>query len=533
VPALELLARLAAPLTKHQVGVLVLSPTRELAGQTAAVLREFLSDLPSPHQITAQLFIGGGKVERDLVRWREQGGQILVSTPGRLADLLGRGPDLVAGLRSLELLVLDEADRLLSLGFEAALNTILGLCPKQRRTGLFSATQTSAVESLVRAGLRNPAVVAVRDKQTSTAGPQQRTPASLENFYMVCEPRQKFSTLVEFLRAKAQGKVMVFATTCACVDYFSVLLQHFLPDTKIFSIHGKIKKKRHKIFSLFRSAASGLLLCTDVMARGVDIPDLQWVVQLDPPTNAESFVHRCGRTARQGSRGTALLLLTPSQEAYIDFLQLNQDVRLGRLEPPEPPGPDLLAGTRQLLRQDRDTLDRATRAFVSFVQSYAKHECNLILRLKDLDLGGIASSYGLLKLPKMPEIRRSRIENFEEATVDLNSIAYRDAGKEAGRQEKLAVYRETGQWPGAREKKKDSVAWSQKLEVLNKRREKKLRKLEKRKASENSSVVEEESDEEDDFMADYKKMKKLKKGKLSQSEFDKAIDLDKIETENG
>ena len=78
MPALELLARLAAPLTKHQVGVLVLSPTRELAGQTAAVLREFLSDLPSPHQITAQLFIGGGKVERDLVRWREQGGQILV-----------------------------------------------------------------------------------------------------------------------------------------------------------------------------------------------------------------------------------------------------------------------------------------------------------------------------------------------------------------------------------------------------------------------------------------------------------------------
>ena len=130
------------------------------------------------------------------------------------------------------------------------------------------------MSNLIRAGLRNPAVVCVKDHSRTEA--DQRTPASLENFYLMCDPRLKLSTLVTLLRERSGQKLMVFAATCACVDYFNVLFKHFLDDTKIFSIHGKMKKKRHKIFNQFREAKSGILLCTDVMARGVDIPDVDW-----------------------------------------------------------------------------------------------------------------------------------------------------------------------------------------------------------------------------------------------------------------
>ena len=280
IPVLETLYRLPSPLSKYQIGALIVSPTRELASQISEVLAEFLQD--SDSKLSCQLFIGGNRVEKDICSFEDKGGNIVIGTPGRLEDLLlGKSVGMtqglnkfVTGLKSVEMLILDEADRLLSLGFEVALNTILGFCPKQRRTGLFSATQTSEVSSLIRAGLRNPAVVSVKDHARAEA--DQRTPASLDNYYLVCQPSLKLSLLVQLLRERSSLKLMVFAATCACVDYFTVLLKHFLPGTQIFSIHGKMKHKRHKIFNQFRQAKSGILLCTDVMARGVDIPDVDW-----------------------------------------------------------------------------------------------------------------------------------------------------------------------------------------------------------------------------------------------------------------
>jgi len=533
IPILESLYKLEIPLKKHEIGALIISPTRELASQISEVLEEFLTD--SDAGLTSILFIGGNKVDKDILKFEQGGGNIVIGTPGRLEDLLmgktvGATQDqnkMVMGLKSLEILILDEADRLLSLGFENALNTILSLCPKQRRTGLFSATQTSEISSLIRAGLRNPAMIVVKDKGNKATA--ERTPSNLENFYMICEPKRKFSILVNFLKSKSGDKLMLFAATCACVEYFSVLIRHFMPSLKLFSIHGQMKKKRHKIFNKFRQCEEGILVCTDVMARGVDIPDVHWVVQMDPPSNAEAFVHRCGRTARKGNKGAAVLLIGPSEETYIDFLAINQKVSLKRIEAPEDT-PDLLSETRNLLKSDRSIMDRANRAFVSFIQSYAKHECYVILRIKDLDLGGLASSYGLLKMPKMPEIRRASIINFEDEKMDLNEVAYVDKAREKDRQVKLATYRETGQWPGLENRKKETQAWSKNQEVLDKRKAKKLKLFEKRKAAE---VVAEDSDEEDDFQEDYKMMKKLKKGKISQDEFDDAFDMNKVEADEG
>merc|ERR1719309_1799303 len=273
VPIMETLSRMETPLGRREVGALIVTPTRELATQISEVLNIFLEE----STLTQILLIGGNKVAADSKRFAEFGGNIVIGTPGRLEDmLLGKttgatlgGSPLAAGLKSLEMLVLDEADRLLSLGFETALNTILSFCPKQRRTGLFSATQTTEISNLIRAGLRNPVLVSVKE---SGASEPSKTPASLENFYMICNPQDKFSTLVKFLRLKEREKIIVFVATCACVEYFSTLLMHFLTNQKVLSIHGKMKSKRHKIFDKFRKLESGVLICTDVMARGVDIP---------------------------------------------------------------------------------------------------------------------------------------------------------------------------------------------------------------------------------------------------------------------
>ena len=257
---------------------------------------------------------------------------------------------------------------------------------------------------------------------------------------------------------------------------------------------------------------------------------------MDPPSNAEAFVHRCGRTARIGNSGSSILLLCPSEETYVNFLAINQKVTLNRHEynPAPPPTTDYLSQVRTLLKADRSHMDRANRAFVSYIQSYAKHECNILLRIKDLDLGGVATSYGLLRMPKMPELKGVKIRNFVEEKLDLNDVAYQDKVREKERQGKLAAYRETGLWPGAR-RKMESVAWSKNKEVRDKRRDKKTRRAEKRKGDNEvgPELSEEEADDDlDDFSSDYKLMKKLKKGKISQTQFDEAFDVNDVKEED-
>ncbi|XP_011536910.1 ATP-dependent RNA helicase DDX55 isoform X14 [Homo sapiens] len=305
IPILEILLRREEKLKKSQVGAIIITPTRELAIQIDEVLSHFTKHFPEFSQI---LWIGGRNPGEDVERFKQQGGNIIVATPGRLEDMFRRkaeGLDLASCVRSLDVLVLDEADRLLDMGFEASINTILEFLPKQRRTGLFSATQTQEVENLVRAGLRNPVRVSVKEKGVA-ASSAQKTPSRLENYYMVCKADEKFNQLVHFLRNHKQEKHLVFfryssglcgrgirdsarmCSTCACVEYYGKALEVLVKGVKIMCIHGKMKYKRNKIFMEFRKLQSGILVCTDVMARGIDIPEVNWVLQYDPPSNARS-----------------------------------------------------------------------------------------------------------------------------------------------------------------------------------------------------------------------------------------------------
>ncbi|KAK4303572.1 hypothetical protein Pmani_024430 [Petrolisthes manimaculis] len=511
VPIMQILGKLEVPLRKHDVGALIVSPTRELATQIHEVLQAFLKHMP---HLTSMLTVGGSYASDDLDKFRTTGAHIIVATPGRLQDLLARpattGVSLSAGVKALEVLILDEADRLLDLGFFETLNTIFAYLPKLRRTSLFSATQTSSVISLIRAGLRNP--VQVKVKEHNAKG-DERTPMSLQNYYMVCEEEKKFSTLVTLLQKRQNQKTMVFFATCACTEYFMVLLRSLLKNTLIFALHGKMKDKRFKIFDKFRCSESGVLLCTDVMCRGIDIPSVDWVVQYDIPGSAASFVHRCGRTARIGNEGSAVMLLLPFETEYVDFLQMNQKVTLQPMDTPESV-PDLLPRLRKLQLNDRINMDKATRAFVSFIQSYAKHECSVLLHVKKLNFGKQAVSFGLLKLPKMPELKGVKVTDFVPVKMDFNTIAYKDKQKEASRQKKLSAYRETGEWPGLKPHIPKTESWSKNKE----RKDKRKRKQEKRQKKKGHKFSHEDLD---DLGEDFRMFKRMKRGKVKSDDFDK------------
>lgn len=185
-----------------------------------------------------------------------------------------------------------------------------------------------------------------------------------------------------------------------------------------------MKNKRNKVFAKFRSLESGILVCSDVMARGVDIPEVNWVIQYDPPKSANFFVHRCGRTARIGNSGNALVFLLPAEDTYLNFLKINQKVELQRINLCDSVN-NYLPKLRKFALKDRALLEKGARAFVSFVQFYIKHECGLIFRIKDLDFGKLANGYGLLRIPKMPEVKGKDVSNFVPVEADFSKIAYK------------------------------------------------------------------------------------------------------------
>uniref|UniRef100_A0A4W2HXX3 ATP-dependent RNA helicase n=1 Tax=Bos indicus x Bos taurus TaxID=30522 RepID=A0A4W2HXX3_BOBOX len=484
IPIVEILLRREEKLKKSQVGAIIITPTRELAVQIEEVLSHFTKPFPQFSQI---LWIGGRNPGEDVTRFKELGGNIIVATPGRLEDMFRRkaeGLDLAGCVRSLEVLVLDEADRLLDMGFETSINTILEFLPKQRRTGLFSATQTQEVENLVRAGLRNPVRISVKEKGVA-ASSTQKTPSRLENHYMVCKADEKFNQLVHFLRNHKQEKHLVFFSTCACVEYYGKALETLVKGVKIMCIHGKMKYKRNKIFMEFRKLQS-------------------------------AFVHRCGRTARIGHGGSALVFLLPMEESYISFLAINQKCPLQEMKLQKNTA-DLLPKLKAMALGDRAVFEKGMKAFVSYVQAYAKHECNLIFRLKDLDFASLARGFALLRMPKMPELRGKQFPDFVPVDVNTDTIPFKDKIREKQRQKQLLEQqrKEKTENDGRRKFIKNK-AWSKQKA----KKEKKKKLTEKRKREEGSDMEDEDMEE---LLNDTRLLKKFKKGKITEEEFEKGL----------
>ncbi|KAF2493136.1 ATP-dependent rRNA helicase SPB4 [Lophium mytilinum] len=525
IPVIERLLR-AGSLKKHHVGAIIISPTRELATQIHAVLLSLLAfhapsaafikppddddmevELEKPTfpastpKVVPQLLLGGSTTPaQDLSAFLRGSPNLLIATPGRLLELLS-SPHVHCPQSSFEVLVLDEADRLLDLGFKDDLQKILQRLPKQRRTGLFSASVSEAVDQIVRVGLRNPVRIAVKVKSASGAA-DKRTPASLQMSYLVTPPRHKIPALISVLNnlPRTPQKSIVYLSTCAGVDYFQHIFPTLLPNFTIVPMHGKHPPQvRHKNFTKFvDSIMPSILLTTDVAARGLDIPSVDLVLQIDPPSDPKTFIHRSGRAGRAGRRGLSVAFLTPGrEEEYIDFLNVRQ-TPISPLLTPAISFSVVDAETttqqiRDLVRGDRAIWDKQNRAFVSWVQAYSKHTASSIFRVADLQWEELGHAWGLLKLPKMPELKKWEGDKSLGVEFEMDEFPYKDKKREAARLEELEQ-RRAERAEGkivVREKRKGKMnreekAWTQKKDqkaLREVRREKKETKREKERVS--------------------------------------------------
>jgi len=385
IPAVELVYKLKF-MPRNGTGVVIISPTRELSMQTFGVLRELLKH----HYHTYGLIMGGANRNAEAQKL-QKGINILVATPGRLLDHLQNTKDFL--YKNLQCLIIDEADRILDVGFEEELKKIIKLLPKKRQTMLFSATSTKKTEDLVTVALKKePIYIGVEDKNISA------TVAGLEQGYVVCPSEKRFLLLFTFLKKNRKNKVMVFFSSCMSVKYHHELFNYI--DLPVMCIHGKQKQtKRTTTFFQFCNADSGILLCTDVAARGLDIPDVDWIVQFDPTDDPKEYIHRVGRTARgEGGKGHALLILRPEELGFLRYLK-QANVPLNEFEFSWSKVSNIQPQLEKLVSKNYFLNLSAKEAYKAYVRAYESHSLKHIYDVQNLDMKAVGTSFGFIVPP--------------------------------------------------------------------------------------------------------------------------------------
>ena len=387
LPAVEFLHH-ARFLPRNGTGVLIISPTRELALQTYSVADEVMRH----HSQTFGLVMGGSNRKTEAEKLAK-GVNLIVATPGRLLDHLQNTQGF--NFRSLSVLIIDEADRILDIGFEEEMKQIMKILPKDRQTALFSATQTTKVEDLARLSFKKaPVYVGVDDdRKVSTA-------SGVQQGYCVISSEQRFLLLFSFLKRNRSKKIMVFFSSCNSVKFHAELLNYI--DIPVKDIHGNQKQtKRTATFFDFCNADKGCLLCTDVAARGLDIPAVDWIIQFDPPDDPKEYIHRVGRTARgQHGQGKALLFLLPEEITFLRYLR-DAKVPLNEYEYPKSKISNVQLQLERLIEKNYYLRQSAKGAFRSYLLAYNSHHLKDVYNVHTLDMAGVAKSFGFSVPPKV------------------------------------------------------------------------------------------------------------------------------------
>ncbi|KAF4043506.1 hypothetical protein GN244_ATG04204 [Phytophthora infestans] len=399
LPVLEKLFRLRWSV-EDGLGALVIAPTRELALQIFEVLR----NVGKAHAFSAGLVIGGKNFREEQLRLIRM--NLLICTPGRLLQHMEQTPAFDAS--NLQVLVLDEADRILDLGFQKQLTSILEHLPPagERQTMLFSATQTKSVKDLAALSLREPEYVAVHEHSANA------TPKGLQQSYVVTPLERKLDVLLSFIKSHLKQKTIVFLSTCRQVRFVHSVFCKLQPGIPLCALHGKYKQgKRVEVYYEFLNKPAAVLFATDIAARGLDFPQVDWVLQLDCPEDAANYIHRVGRTARYNKQGKALMCLVPSEV----------DGMMKRLEDAKVPiretklNPTKTSSCRQkvasVVAGDKEIKALAQKAFMSYVRSVYLQPDREVFDATALPLDAYAESLGLPGAPRMPFLSKMKAEH--------------------------------------------------------------------------------------------------------------------------
>ncbi|MBI84924.1 MAG: DEAD/DEAH box helicase [Planctomycetaceae bacterium] len=313
--AIPILEQLKPRKEVRGVQALILVPTRELAVQ----VREEIDKLAFGRQVTC-LAIYGGKPVRGQIEKLRRNPQIVVGTPGRLLDHMGRRTLL---LENISMLVLDEADRMLDIGFRPDIEKILRRCPTARQTMLLSATIPPPVERLARNYMRDP--------QKLNFSPKDITVDTIDQYYFTVDGRRKFELLVRVLKRDQPKQAIVFCRTKKGTDR---IYRRLSKSTKLVAcIHGDMDQNaRDRAMASFRKGKARILVATDVVGRGIDVTSISHIINFDIPQFCDDYVHRVGRAGRMGREGIAYTFVTPEEGNELTRIEMRINVQLKRDE---------------------------------------------------------------------------------------------------------------------------------------------------------------------------------------------------------
>lgn len=300
-------------------GALILVPTRELAAQVADTLRLLVRALPFSLKVVVAF--GGVSINPQMMALRG-GADIVVATPGRLLDLIDHG---ALGLGGVEVLVLDEADRLLDLGFAQEMQRLVDMLPPDRRSLFFSATFAPAVQALARTLLHEPARIDIPVEPESAPDIEQRS--------IVVDEAARTPLLRHLIASEGWERVLVFVATKYATEHVAEKLVRNGIEAAAF--HGELSQgRRTEVLAAFKARRLQVLVATDVAARGIDVAQLPAVVNYDLPRSPEDYTHRIGRTGRAGEQGVAISFVTAQAEAHFRVIEKRQGLRVLREEIP-------------------------------------------------------------------------------------------------------------------------------------------------------------------------------------------------------
>ena len=389
------------------LGALILSPSRELAIQIFEVLRK----VGRNHTFSAGLVIGGKPLQEE----RERLGRmnILVATPGRMLQHMDQTAEFEIG--NLQMLVLDEADRIMDMGFQGTVDAIVEHLPKARQTLLFSATQTKKVSDLARLSLKDPEFVSAHE------GADSATPSTLQQNYVLTPLSDKLDTLWSFIRANLKKKILVFLSSGKQVRFLYEALRHLQPGLPLLHLLGRQKQTaRLDITTRFSSSKNACLLATDVAARGLDFPAVDWVVQVDCPEDADTYIHRVGRTARYEHKGRAVLFLDPSEEDGMLKALEKKKVAVEKINVRQKKMQNTIKNQLQnMCFKDPELKYLGQKCFVSYVRSVYVQRDKDIFKIKELDLESYASSLGLPGTPNVKFVKGQDAKTRKNAPRQL------------------------------------------------------------------------------------------------------------------
>merc|ERR1711920_348964 len=372
------------------IGGIIITPTRELAIQ---LIDEFWK-VGKYHSIDAGILIGGRKITDD--EYKINAMNVLSCTPGRLLQHIDQTTEFKT--TSLKVLILDEADRILDLGFTHTLNAIIEGLPYQRQTMLFSATQRKSIKILARLSLKNPENMFVHSHSTSV------TPITLKQFYIVCEIQEKIDIIWSFIKTHLKTKTIIFFATCKQANFIFELFSKLQPGVSVRCLNSKMKQfKRLKTYYEFCESKYMILIATDLASIGLDFPVVDWILQADCPENIPQYIHRVGRTARYTRSGNAVMPLLPKEkdimlpqlrENKIIIIQLLLNkFKIKRVTP----------ALQALISENTILKLKAEKSVTSYYRSILSNKNKNII--SDSQLFKFAISLGLASLPSLVFIK--------------------------------------------------------------------------------------------------------------------------------